>query len=339
MPINMAGTPRLRPLPPLCTFWNFVLLVIWLCALAAVYIGIKGGSCNVQDESLHLGAQEWLLGAGITSAAMIPAFVLMSIVSLEGAFSRRCAGTSIMLMAMLAFDTLWWLMGAILLFRTNLECLTAGDPPATMGVVMWISWMALIPALIALSAPRRRSHHQTSPTLSTDSGSISVPIAQTPPPVYTSHTRLLETRRPEPRIAFGPTPSALEQVLSLPRPRPGQQPIAAMTSSRTIVAQPTASPRYTDSHPLPPALRPFTSLYAAIPVAGMPSAAVPLRTVSVMPAGGPASHPSRAPTRGPPPQYSAVCVAGSRAAIAATPHEAPPPYDTLHNQIDQITPV
>ena len=111
-----------------------VLFIAFVLPLAIVSIYMsqtQGGECDYED-AIGLNIKEYLFIGGIVNIAIVLAVVIGLCISLV---------TSIPLYILLALNTafsiIWFVIGGIVLFRSNLECIREGSVPVIYALVLW----------------------------------------------------------------------------------------------------------------------------------------------------------------------------------------------------------
>ena len=109
----------------------FIAFVLPL-AIVSIYMSqTQGGECDYED-AIGLNIKEYLFIGGIVNIAIVLAVVIGLCISLV---------TSIPLYILLALNTafsiIWFVIGGIVLFRSNLECIREGSVPVIYALVLW----------------------------------------------------------------------------------------------------------------------------------------------------------------------------------------------------------
>ena len=106
--------------------------------IASIVIGAKKpGSCDYEDE-MGLDVGQYLIGSGI--ASIIISFILFSIQlsMLMGNISKSLFASSTFFSILSAiFGTAWFIVGAIILFRGNIDCIREGSAHVIYALVIW----------------------------------------------------------------------------------------------------------------------------------------------------------------------------------------------------------
>jgi hypothetical protein len=113
---------------------SFLLLPI---GIADIVLSFKEKSCDTTD-SIGLDVSKYLLGEGISSIAT---FVLIVInISLEYVHREEdlsMLGAYIIMIINGLFSISWFIVGAIILFRSNIDCIKTGGSSIIYALVIW----------------------------------------------------------------------------------------------------------------------------------------------------------------------------------------------------------
>lgn len=126
------------------------LVVVWaLCtlgfAIANVVLSQQEVSCDKMDE-MNLDTRSWLLGNGICSFALLSGIILL--------FISRPLSACVTITCVL-FNICWFIVGAIVIFRGNIDCINDGASLVIYALVMWcLSALAIVEGI---RNPRRIS--------------------------------------------------------------------------------------------------------------------------------------------------------------------------------------
>jgi len=118
---------------------------ILICSLplsiATIIIGATGpGTCDNIDI-MNLNTSQWLIGLGISSLIFIVAYVCLSLIIIFP-YDTRLTICSVSCRIILSichslFGTAWIIIGGIILFRSQLDCINEGSITVIYGLVMW----------------------------------------------------------------------------------------------------------------------------------------------------------------------------------------------------------
>jgi hypothetical protein len=102
-------------------------LVVPLSITSIVLSQTKDSSCDVKDE-MGLNVANWLLGQGITILVFWAALIV--------AFFAPAISLALIIVDTL-FSTSWFVVGGIILFRSNIDCINEGGTMIIYALVMW----------------------------------------------------------------------------------------------------------------------------------------------------------------------------------------------------------
>lgn len=113
------------------------LLVVTIpLGITSIYLSqTQSDQCDYTDL-MGLNIKQWLLGAGIASiitSVLIGTFRACSLCFDEVIWIPSC----IFIFLHSCFATAWFIVGAIILFRSNIECIHEASIPVIYALVMW----------------------------------------------------------------------------------------------------------------------------------------------------------------------------------------------------------
>ncbi len=115
-------------------------LVLYPLAIASTVLGaLRPGQCdNIDIMGLDVG--RYLLGSGISGLIVTTIFLILYVVMLRGGensiiFSQL--GVIVVTLVSALFGLAWFIVGAIVLFRSNIECIHLGSSHVIYALVMW----------------------------------------------------------------------------------------------------------------------------------------------------------------------------------------------------------
>ena len=117
-----------------------VTVVIMLpIGIADIVLGVTHpGKCDYKDR-MGLTVGQYLLGAGIASCAICVISVACYIALLHE--QSKYIGTACIItltVISILFGTAWFIVGSVILFRANIECIRIGSTHVVYALVMWI---------------------------------------------------------------------------------------------------------------------------------------------------------------------------------------------------------
>lgn len=126
--------------------------------IACIVLGVTSpGQCDMTDE-MGLDVGDYLLGLGIFSlVVMVITAGFSGVIVLGG---DRFATVASMLLCCLAFLSVlfgiaWFIVGAVILFRSNIECIRVGSSHIIFALVLWC--MSAFHILQSCSNARKKS--------------------------------------------------------------------------------------------------------------------------------------------------------------------------------------
>ena len=123
-----------------------VLIFALPLAITSTVLGAqKPGSCDLED-SMGLDVGDYLLGSGISGIVVC---VLLSFMYLLAIFdvSPFVAGAGVLAITVASalFGLAWFIVGAVILYRGNIECIREGSTHVIYALVMWcLSALSLV---------------------------------------------------------------------------------------------------------------------------------------------------------------------------------------------------
>ena len=104
-------------------------------AIASIVLGTKEGQCDNTDI-MGLNVADYLLGSGIASLVTILLLVATAIGAINKSAVCGVLGiVSIVLSGL--FSIAWTVVGGVILFRSNLDCIHSSYPYVCYAVFMW----------------------------------------------------------------------------------------------------------------------------------------------------------------------------------------------------------
>ena len=118
-----------------CGVVCFLVLALPLGITSIVLSQTEKDQCDFSDR-LGLNIKEYLLGGGIASvitAVLIAFFGILSLIIEEW------SAVPIIFITVLnsLFGVAWFIIGAVILFRSNIECIKEGSVPVIYALVLW----------------------------------------------------------------------------------------------------------------------------------------------------------------------------------------------------------
>lgn len=121
-------------------------------AMASVILGIislvigsykQNGDCPHIDEKMGLTIDNYLIGIGVAQLIFGLTIIIMIYAAANSSFdsnSDTCVlgFGSILIVIIKLFKFAWFIVGAIILFRSNIECINSGETKTVYALVMWI---------------------------------------------------------------------------------------------------------------------------------------------------------------------------------------------------------
>ena len=109
-----------------------VLILIGL-GIACIIISRKSDQCDNTDSGTDLNVSQWLLGEGIFMLAFTPIFMLATITRAHG---EQAPGIKLLMLLSACFALAWFIVGGVILFRSNIDCIEHGLL-AIFATVVW----------------------------------------------------------------------------------------------------------------------------------------------------------------------------------------------------------
>ena len=119
----------------ICAAVCFLVIALPLGITSIVLSQTEGGQCDYRDQ-MGLDMKKWLLGGGIASVVSVCLIAFFGITSLcIDEMSIVPIVTVVVLNSL--FGLAWFVIGAVILFRSNIECIKEGSVPVIYGLVLW----------------------------------------------------------------------------------------------------------------------------------------------------------------------------------------------------------
>ena len=102
--------------------------------IAIILSQVRPQDCDIMDSGLQLHAADYLLGVGIVYLIFGTVFFLRLYYSRWHETGLRY----LLLLALVLFSIIWCIIGGIVLFRSNIECIHGGHSvPVISALVYW----------------------------------------------------------------------------------------------------------------------------------------------------------------------------------------------------------
>ncbi|XWV24477.1 putative ORFan [Tupanvirus deep ocean] len=113
------------------------LMILLAFSIATIIMGsLSPGTCDHIDK-MGINVSDYILGAGISSfiinLVMIFTFVMLFI----GIINEIPIVVVILLTLYSIFSFTWFIIGGVILFRSNLECIKEESPAVVFALVLW----------------------------------------------------------------------------------------------------------------------------------------------------------------------------------------------------------
>ena len=107
-------------------------------AITSVVLGAQQpGSCDIKDR-MGLDVGDYLLGSGISGIVVCVLLSFMYILVLLDVSPYVAGGGALVVTVLSAlFGLAWFIVGAIILYRGNIECIKEGSTHVIYALVMW----------------------------------------------------------------------------------------------------------------------------------------------------------------------------------------------------------
>lgn len=112
-------------------------------AITSIVLGATSSGCDYVDSGTNLNVAQYLIGLGVIS--LILAFLILVIAVsaiLSGGHFSAGSGCAfvlyiILLVATMLVSGIWFIIGAVILFRSNVDCIRAGTTHVIYALVLW----------------------------------------------------------------------------------------------------------------------------------------------------------------------------------------------------------
>ena len=112
-----------------------VLLTLPLAITSIVLGSTSPGSCDYTDK-MGLNVGQYLLGLGISSLIACVILIMCNVAILCEVTVAAIAMTALSILTVL-FGLAWFIIGAIILFRGNIDCIKNGSSHVIYALVLW----------------------------------------------------------------------------------------------------------------------------------------------------------------------------------------------------------
>jgi hypothetical protein len=117
-----------------------IMMLCFLFGIAEIILAeVRSNDCNLIDSGTNLSPKSFLVGAGIVDIIK-GSGILICLISKELA---EMINITCIICLILLFNIIWFIIGAVILFRSNIECINEGSLPAISALVAWLInlWM------------------------------------------------------------------------------------------------------------------------------------------------------------------------------------------------------
>lgn len=119
----------------ICGVVCFLVIALPLGITSIVLSQVEKDQCDYKDQ-LGLDIKHYLLGSGIASVCTACLIAIFGLLSLR---MDEMAMVPIIITVVInaLFGIAWFVIGAIILFRSNIQCITEGSVPVVYALVLW----------------------------------------------------------------------------------------------------------------------------------------------------------------------------------------------------------
>ncbi|AUL77503.3 putative ORFan [Tupanvirus deep ocean] len=116
----------------------FTALIILPLGITSIVLGsISPGECDYEDK-MGLDVSQYLLGLGISSVITCVLLIMFYLFLLcEACMPVAAFGIMIISVLNALFGLAWFIVGAVILFRGNLDCIRDGSSHVIYALVLW----------------------------------------------------------------------------------------------------------------------------------------------------------------------------------------------------------
>lgn len=119
----------------ICGVICFLVVALPLGITSIVLSQVEGDQCDYRDQ-MGLDIKHYLLGGGIASVIAVALIAFFGLTSLcLDEMSVIPIITVVVINAL--FGLAWFIIGATILFRSNIECIKEGSVPVIYALVLW----------------------------------------------------------------------------------------------------------------------------------------------------------------------------------------------------------
>ncbi|XWV25709.1 hypothetical protein QJ857_gp0036 [Tupanvirus soda lake] len=116
----------------------FTALIILPLGITSIVLGaIAPGECDYQDK-MGLDTAQYLLGLGISSVVTCVLLIIFYLFLLcEACVPIAAIGIVVVSILNALFGLAWFIVGAVILFRGNVDCIRYGSTHVIYALVLW----------------------------------------------------------------------------------------------------------------------------------------------------------------------------------------------------------
>ena len=122
--------------------WVLLTIVVLGLGIACLIVSQQAGGCDNKDSATKLKISDWLLGEGVLLV------VLGGLMFIAVFWTRSGQGDYLVRFIVLCcalFALAWFIVGAIILFNGNIDCIKNSSGIAIFALVVWclmaVSWL------------------------------------------------------------------------------------------------------------------------------------------------------------------------------------------------------
>ena len=105
-------------------------------AITSIVLSRQNGVCDNLDLGTNLTVAQWLLGYGIASLTVTCILCISIAFMWLGSALAKCVMVTISVLNSL-FGLAWFIIGGVVLFRSNVDCIQEGVTYVVFALAMW----------------------------------------------------------------------------------------------------------------------------------------------------------------------------------------------------------
>lgn len=137
----------------LCAFLSLFTFVLGPFYLASVILAVRGSNCISSSSSIKLNVNDYLYGFGMYGLALMISmfcYIFRGICEGQSCCSFFSNLASYVVCCFCPFTVVWIVIGGLVLFQNQIDCIKSGDPTTSFALFTWIFSLLLLPICCCL---------------------------------------------------------------------------------------------------------------------------------------------------------------------------------------------